>query len=585
MLVRQAKELINMRIEISDKYQTGVQPSSSNQLIIVRPAVNLWLIVLLIMALNNIAIAQQTEIKKISWTNLPVATLPTFKKDTINVVKNGAVGDGTTLNTQALNKTILECSEKGGGVVLVPIGIWLTGPIYLKNNVNLHLQRGATLLFTKDKSQYKIIAGDYEGRSAARNESPINGLNLSNIAITGSGIIDGNGDVWRAVGSSQLTASAWKEKLATGGVLSEDGKTWYPSVQYKMAQINQKSMLIKPGQQLTDFLEMKDFLRPNLVVLKNCKNILLQGVTFQNSAAWCLHPIICEDLTISGVTIKNPHYAQNGDGLDIESCKNFLVENSTLDVGDDAICIKSGKDEEGRKRGIPTQNGVIRGNTVYSGHGGVVVGSEMSGGANDIFIENCTFLGTDKGLRFKSTRGRGGVVENIYARNIFMKDIVQEAIFFDMFYFVKFATDSERDQTPKVNEGTPIFRNMIFENIYCNGAAKGLFIRGLSEMKIQNITLNNSTLKANIGIELLQASGINVKNLKLLTEKSNPLIYLNASNDIQLDHISYQKGLSVLLSLDGRDIKDVRTLNTDTKSVKETFQLKNGASAKSIDLR
>lgn len=452
--------------------------------------------------------AQQTN-QAYSWDNLPVISRPVFKKDTFKV----------DMNSKSIQKAIDACNRKGGGTVLIPEGIWTSGPLYLKSNVNLHLNRGAILVFTTDKDQYKLVKGEYEGKSAARNESPINGSNLENIAITGEGIIDGNGDVWRAVNESQLTAEQWKKKIASGGVLSDNGKTWYPSIQFKESHQNNKSMLIAPGQDLKSFAGMKDFLRPNLLVLKNCKKVLLEGVTFQNSAAWCLHPILCEDLTISNIRVKNPEYAQNGDGIDIESCKRFLVENSVLDVGDDAICIKSGKDEEGRKRGKPTAEGIIRGNTVYSGHGGVVIGSEMSGGANYIFVENCSFIGTDKGLRFKSTRGRGGVVEHIYARNIVMKDIGAEAIFFDMYYFVKFATDGKRDERPVVNEGTPVFRNMKFENISCEGAKIAVFIRGLPEMKVQNIAISNSRFTAMEGLSITDAEGISFDHVELNIQK------------------------------------------------------------------
>lgn len=537
---------------------------------------------LLIATLIFISLRSDAQTSPVSWRSLPVIKKTEFKKDTLNINKFYAIADGVTLNTLPINKAIRECSDKGGGVVLIPKGLWLTGPLYLKSNVNLHLERGATLLFTSDKSQYKIVAGDYEGRSAARNESPINGFNLENVGITGAGIIDGNGDVWRAVDNSQLTASQWKEKLASGGVLSDDSRIWYPSQQFKTAQVQGKSMLLTPGKKPADFADMKDFLRPNLLVLKGCKRVLLEGIIFQNSAAWCLHPIMCEDITISGITAKNPHYAQNGDGLDIESCKNFIVENSRFDVGDDAICIKSGKDEEGRKRGIPTENGIIRGNIVYSGHGGVVIGSEMSGGARNIFIEDCTFLGTDKGLRFKSTRGRGGIVENIFARNIYMKDIVQEAIFFDMFYFVKFATDSERDQTPQVNQGTPIFRNMVFDQIYCNGAAKAIFIRGLSEMHIQNISITNSVMKAEIGAEFAQASDIKINNLKLLSTSASPVISINTGKNLDFSGLIFNRDTKVLISLKGADISGVKLSNTDYKLANKQLQLKDGASEKSI---
>ena len=163
---------------------------------------------------------------KYSWSNLPSIKQPVFKKDTVNVLTFGAKPDGVTLNTKAINDAITNCSKKGGGVVLIPAGLWQTGPIELKSNVNLHIVESAMVFFTADKSQYPLIAGVYEGKTAARNQSPISGTNLENIAITGKGIVDGNGDVWRAVHKSQLTESEWKEKLATGGVLKDDGKTW-----------------------------------------------------------------------------------------------------------------------------------------------------------------------------------------------------------------------------------------------------------------------------------------------------------------------------------------------------------------------
>ena len=519
-----------------------------------------------------------------SWDNLPKIAQPAFKKDTLNILNFGAKPDGITLNTYAINQAIAECNRKGGGVVLVPTGLWLTGPIELKSNVNLHLKKAATLLFTTDKSQYALAEGVYEGKAAARNQSPISGKNLENVAITGQGMLDGNGDVWRAVHKSQLTESQWKEKVASGGVLKNDGKTWYPSEQFKKASTENRSMLLTPGKSPQDFADMKDFLRPNLLVLTNCKKVLLEGVTFQNSPAWCLHPLMCQDLTLRNLTVKNPEYAHNGDGMDIESCKNFLIEGCTLDVGDDAICIKSGKDEEGRKRGIPTENGIIRNNTVYNGHGGFVVGSEMSGGARNIFVYDCTFMGTDKGLRFKSVRGRGGVVEHIYAKNIFMKDIAQEAIFFDMYYFVKFATDGERDERPVVNEGTPIFRNMKFENIVCNGAKKGVFIRGLPEMTVQNITMKNLVLQTDKGVELTDAGGIHLEKVQLIAKETKPVISITNSNHLTFDGIQYGTNADVLFSVAGARSENIKVTNTDLTKAHTKAEFSQGAVEKQLIL-
>ncbi|MET3128266.1 polygalacturonase [Arcicella rosea] len=528
----------------------------------------------------NSLVAQKTP--TYSWKNLPKIVQPTFAKDTFNVTKFGAKPDGITLNTQAINDAITACSKKGGGVVLVPNGMWLTGPIVLKSNVNLHIRKAATLLFTEDKSQYPLVEGSYEGKSAARNQSPISATNQENIAITGQGIIDGSGDVWRAVNKAQLTESEWNAKKASGGVLKANGLTWYPSEQFMKASVENRSMLLKDGVSLQSFADMKDFLRPNLLVITKCKKVLLEGVTFQNSPAWCLHPLMSENLTLRNLTIKNPEYAHNGDGMDIESCKNFLVDGCTIDVGDDAICIKSGKDEEGRKRGMPTENGIIRNCIVYNGHGGFVVGSEMSGGARNIFVYDCTFAGTDKGLRFKSVRGRGGIVENIYAKNIFMKDIAQEAIFFDMYYFVKFATDSPRDERPVVNEGTPIFRNMKFENIVCKGANKGIFVRGLSEMPIQNIQMSNIVLDTKIGAEFIDASNITLEKVTLISENTKPVISVNNSDGLTFNTIQYKANAELLFAIAGERSKAIQILQTDSSKAQKQIEFTEGATKEAI---
>jgi polygalacturonase len=410
-----------------------------------------------------------------SWENLPQIKTPVFKKDTLNILSFGAKADGISLNTKAINDAITACSNKGGGVVLIPTGLWLTGPIIFKSNVNLSVSRAALLQFTDDKSQYPLVKGNFEGKPAMRNQSPISGENLENIAITGTGIIDGNGNVWRAIGKDRLSEEEWKARVAKGGVVSENGKSWYPSASYAKGLKTPNATSLDPEKPMAEYESMKDFFRPNMVVFTNCKKVLLQGATFQNSPAWCLHTLICEDLTLQNVTVENPWNAQNGDAVDIESCKNVLIENSTFDAGDDGICIKSGRDAEGRKRGKPTENVVVRNNVVYRGHGGFVIGSEMSGGARNIFVSDCTFIGTDIGLRFKTTRGRGGVVENIFIKNIAMRDIVHQAILFDMYYMGNSPSSGESINdvaSVPVTEATPSFRNFHVSNVVCNGAEK-----------------------------------------------------------------------------------------------------------------
>ncbi|MDQ3683830.1 MAG: glycoside hydrolase family 28 protein, partial [Bacteroidota bacterium] len=435
--------------------------------------------------------------------NMPVVQQTSFKKDTISILKYGAKPDGITLNTKSINEAIIASNKKGGGVVMIPSGMWLTGPVILLSNVNLHLQKNALLQFTTDFTQYPLVEGNWEGLPQMRNQSPISATNATNIAITGFGIIDGAGDAWRMVKKEKLAENAWKKLIASGGVLSEDKKIWYPTESSLKG-----SKLKNPGQITGDktpgfYAEVKDFLRPNLLVLTKCNKILLEGVTFQNSPAWCLHPLMSENITVRNIMVKNPWYAQNGDGIDLESCKNVLIENSVFDVGDDGICIKSGRDAEGRKRAMPTQDVIIRNCTVYAAHGGFVIGSEMSGGAKNIWVNDCTFIGTDIGLRFKTTRGRGGVVENIYINNITMKDIIGEAILFDMYYAAvdPIPATGEKREPPKVeskpvSEETPQFKNIHITNVVADGADKAIFVRGLPEMNVKNIVMQDMVLQA-----------------------------------------------------------------------------------------
>ena len=488
---------------------------------------------------------------------LPAVATTSFKKDTFNIVKYGAKSDPFVLNTKSINDAIDNCSKKGGGVVLVPGGFWLTGPIELKSNVNLHINRDAIIQFTDDFDQYKLLESNWEGVKAVRNQSPLSATNAVNIAITGSGVIDGNGDAWRMVKKGKLTEGQWKTINERGGVLSHDKKTWYPSEKSLKGSLAKNPGVWKEGSKLSDFDSIKDFLRPNMLVFTACKRVLLEGVTFQNSPAWNLHPLMCEDLIVRNVYAKNPWYAQNGDGIDIESCKNFILENSTFDVGDDGICIKSGKDEQGRKRAMPTENGIIRNNIVYHAHGGFVIGSEMSGGARNLYVSDCSFIGTDVGLRFKTTRGRGGVVENIYVNNINMKDIAGEAILFDMYYSAKdpVPQPGEKRETPKVEalpvtEGTPQFKNFYVTNIVCNGAEKGILIRGLPEMSIKNINLSNLSIMANKAVVCEEAEGVNISNLHIQAKDTSSLISIQNSRKITFSNVQYNKS-SVLVSVAG----------------------------------
>ncbi|WP_207424495.1 glycoside hydrolase family 28 protein [Desertivirga brevis] len=537
------------------------------------------------------AFAQQAQAQQ--WPKvLPTVQLPQFKKDTVSIVKNGAISDGITLNTKSINQTIDEVSKKGGGVVLVPRGIWLTGPIELKSNVNLHLAKDALISFTEDFSQYKLVETNWEGLGAVRNQSPISGTNLENVAITGYGIVDGNGDAWRMVKKEKLTESQWKKLVASGGVVSEDKKSWYPSESSIKGSKLKGAGVIAPGKTVKDFEEIKDFLRPNLLVLTNCKKVLLEGITFQNSPAWNLHPLMCEDVTVRNVYAKNPWYAQNGDGIDVESCKNVLIENSTFDVGDDGICIKSGRDEQGRLRAKPTENLIARNNVVYHAHGGFVIGSEMSGGAKNLYIYDNTFIGTDIGLRFKTTRGRGGVVENIFVKNINMKDIPGEAILFDMYYAAvdPVPAAGEKREAPKVEllpvtEATPVFKNFYISNVVAQGAEKAIFVRGLPEMNISNIFLENITIQAKKGIEIEEAKGLYLKNVNVVTSETKPVVNVVNSTQVYFDNLAFNKDAEVLFNVNGKRTADINVTNTKTTNAKVVASYNQEATKKALKVK
>jgi polygalacturonase len=521
---------------------------------------------------------------------LPVIKQPVFKKDSFYITKYGAKADGVALNTTSIQNAINDCNKKGGGVVVIPSGFWLTGPIELKSNVNLHLQKNALLQFTKDLNQYKLVAGNWEGLAQMRNQSPLSATNAVNIAITGFGIVDGNGDAWRMVKKDKLTETQWQKLVASGGVLSADKKTWYPSEKSLKGLTLKNPGEITPDKTPEFYASVKDFLRPNLLVFTSCKKVLLEGVTFQNSPAWCLHPLMCEDLTVRNVYAKNPWYAQNGDGIDVESCKNVLIEESTFDVGDDGICIKSGRDAAGRKRGMPTENLIARNNVVYHAHGGFVIGSEMSGGARNIYVDNCTFIGTDIGLRFKTTRGRGGVVENIFINNISMKDIVAEAILFDMYYEAKdpVVLAGEKREPPKVEtlpitEATPQFKNFYIKNIVCNGADKGIFVRGLPEMNVKNIVMENMTIQANKGLDMTEGSDITLKNVTLITKDIDPVMNIHNSRNITLSKISYPNA-DLLLNVSGEKSRGIAVTATDVSKAKKGLEVSYGAKESAVKM-
>jgi polygalacturonase len=447
--------------------------------------------------------------------------LPVIPSRNFSLRDYGAVGDGQTLNTGAFEKAIAACSAAGGGHVIVPAGAWLTGPIELTSNLDLHLERGALVFFTPDHQQY--YPKNSSGKQTA--VSPISGHDLQNIAITGEGVVDGGGESWRPVKKDKMTAAQWKELLASGGVLNKEENIWWPS---------------------REAMEGKEK-RPVLVRLDRCKQVLLQGVTLRNSPMYVFSPNRCRDLTMDHVTVFNEWWAQNGDGIDIGSSRNVMIYRCTVSAGDDGICMKSsGASPDGQ---AALQNVIIAGCNVYHGHGGFVIGSNTDGGMHRICVKDCNFIGTDVGLRFKSNMGRGGLVDSIFIQDIYMRDIVREAVLFDTYYenipagyvpirktgppgnltrFPEGSNVGHSDGEPVVRgdpgkpapkDKTPEFRDFHMSRIYCNGAGTAISITGLPQMPVSRIWFDTLLISARKGLVATQAKDIDLYKVRLITKE------------------------------------------------------------------
>ena len=444
---------------------------------------------------------------------------PQIPDYSVNLTDFGAVGDGVTLNSEAFAKAMSHLESKGGGHLIVPAGIWLTGPITILSNIDLHVTPNAIILFDPSRELYPVIETVFEGLDTKRCISPVNAYRAKNISITGGGVIDGAGQDWRPLKKSKVTESFWQKQVAAGGVV--ENNIWYPDEGYLEGTRGASMNVPREGLDL-DYI--KSFLRPVMVSLRECENVLLEDCLFQNSPAWNLHPLMCRNVIIKNVSVRNPSYSQNGDGIDVESCENVIIVDSDFDCGDDGICIKSGKDADGRRRARPCSKLIIDGCTVYHGHGGFVVGSEMSGGVHDIKVSNCRFLGTDVGLRFKSNRGRGGVVDGIWIENINMTNIVTECILFNLFY--SGASPADRvvdgklvkgaDLPLPVDETTPAFRDIHISKVVCNGARQAMLFKGLPEMPVKGIDVKDCTITADKGIELSWCEDISITGTSIV---------------------------------------------------------------------
>ena len=456
----------------------------------------------------------------------------------VNIEDFGGVGDGVFLNTEAFAEAIDVLSQAGGGRLVVPTGVWLTGPITLKDNIDLHIRPDAVLLFSTDRDLYPIVETVFEGLDTKRCLAPINADGAKNIAITGGGTIDGNGDSWRQVKKSKISPSQWKALLKSGGFTNAKGDLWYPdSTSYRGSVVSDAFNVPQGLTTEEEWNSVKTYLRPVLIGIRNCENVLLEDCLFQNSPCWNIHPLMCKNVIINNITVRNPWYSQNGDGLDVDSCENVLVINSSFDVGDDAICIKSGKDEDGRRRARPCRNLIVDNCIVFHGHGGFVVGSEMSGGVENIKVSNCRFLGTDVGLRFKSCRGRGGVVKNIYIEDIVMMNIPTEPLLFDLHYGGKSAVEAAAEgaspfdvEYVEVDETTPQFRDIYIKDVVCSGAARAMYFNGIPEKNIENIVVEDCEIVSIKGADLRYSNGVQLKNVNITQSEGQGYSLANCRN-------------------------------------------------------
>ena len=384
----------------------------------------------------------------------------------VSLADFGGVPDGVTSNTEAFRKAIAALDKQGGGTLVVPEGIFLTGPIVLKNCIDLHLERGAVILLSPDKREFLEKGKVRPGISASKRHD---------VRISGTGIIDGNGAWWRAVKRSKVSDTEWKEFRKMGGTVTDDGTLWYP-------------FGLKAFPDIAGTYLEQEKMRTHLVRFTDCERVCVTGVTIQNSPKFHLVPQHCTDVTIDGVTVRCPWNAQNGDGIDLMQCQRVVVTRCTVDVGDDGICLKGGAGEKSLAAG-PCKDILIEYNTVFHAHGGFVIGSEFSGGMENITVRHNTFCGTDTGLRFKSAPERGGKTRNIVIHDIQMTDIRDEAIVFQTDYADRPA-GFDSNQPAQTQNFLPDFSDIHISRVVCRGCATAVRASG-TLATVHDITLED----------------------------------------------------------------------------------------------
>jgi polygalacturonase/dienelactone hydrolase len=434
---------------------------------------------------------------------MPQLRRPVFPDRTFAITDFGAKGDRATKSTKAFADAIAACHAAGGGRVLVPAGQWLTGAIHIKSNVNLHMLEGAEIHFSDDPADYLPVVFTRWAGFEVMNYSPLIYANgCENIAITGPGRFYGHGEKWWP----------WRQSL-------DEGKVVFPGLQAKAER----------GTPAADRIYgvPDKGLRPQFISPINCRNVLLEGFTIAEAGPfWTIHLVYCENVIARGLTILTKQKPDgppppNTDGLNLDSSRNALVEYCFFDVGDDAICLKSGINDDGRRVGRPTENVVVRQVTTNWCLGGIVIGSEMSGGVRNVLVQDCVFDGSNTGIRLKSNAARGGVVENIHLRDITMHRIKTDAITL----ITNYASWGPAGDAAR----HPIFRNLIIENVTCDEAGRALIVEGTTHRRVENVTMRNVSLKAQKGMEFNWVNGLNLTDVACTPATGRPLLIRNST--------------------------------------------------------
>ena len=430
---------------------------------------------------------KQTIIILIAFLQISILSL---YAERIDMRIAGANTAGTTLNTELINKTIATLNVNGGGTLFFPAGTYLTGAIKLKSNITLELEAGATLLFSDNFDDYlPFVEMRHEGIMMKSFSPLLYATDAENITIKGEGKIDGQGRKW------------WNELNRVEVDVHTNGVRDINKYQPMWDKANDvKALYAETNEDYVSSMQRR-FFRPPFIQPIRCKNFKIEGITIVNSPFWTINPEFCENVTVDRVTIKNP-LSPNTDGINPESCRYVHISNCHISVGDDCITLKSGRDLQARKLNVPDEDITITNCTMLAGHGGVVIGSEMSGGVRKVVISNCVFDGTDRGIRIKSTRGRGGIVEDIQVDNIVMRNIKEEAIVLDLKY-------SKMPAEP-LSDRTPIFRNININNLTASNVLIPIRINGLEESFISDVTITNVNIKSK-----QKPSFTNCKNIKL----------------------------------------------------------------------